>query len=192
MAQPLQVSNNIDALIRRLSQAAGRGEPNAICSEVRDALIDLVSNGASAIPAEYFEESPENYARRLLYRCPDGVFSAMIMVWGRGQGTQVHDHAGKWCVECVLRGQIEIVAYDPSGNPSTDDIVTLTKAETTIAKAGDVGVLVPPNEYHQIRNTGDEAATTMHVYAGEMLWCHTFNPREEGGFHRERCDLGLD
>jgi predicted metal-dependent enzyme (double-stranded beta helix superfamily) len=175
-----------------LSQAAGLGEPNAICAEVRDALIDLASNEASAIPAEYFEESKESYARRLFYRCPDSVFSAMIMVWGRGQGTQIHDHAGKWCVECVLRGRIEIVAYDPSGDPSTDDVVTLTKAETTIAKVGDVGVLVPPNEYHQIRNAGDETAVTMHVYAGEMLWCHTFQPLDEGGFRRERCDLCLD
>ena len=65
------------------------GEPNAICSEVRDALIDLVSSDASVIPAEYFEEGAESYARRLLYRCPDGVFSAMIMVWGRGQGVRV-------------------------------------------------------------------------------------------------------
>ena len=192
VAHPLRVSNNFDALTQRLSHAASLAEPSAICSEVRDALIDLASTEASAIPAKYFEESTEGYARRRLYRCPDGVFSVMIMVWGRGQGTQIHDHAGKWCVECVLRGQIEIVAYNPSGNPSTDDVVTLTEADTTIAHTGDVGILVPPNEYHLIRNAGDEPATTMHVYAGEMLWCHTFQPRDGGGFRRERCDLVLD
>ena len=190
MSQPVHVSPDLDDLIQRLDAAARRSGPHAICQGVKETLIDLATQHASAIPEELFEEDPARYARRLIHRCPNGTFSVMIMVWAPGQGTAVHDHAGKWCVECVLRGQIEITAYTPHGDPSTDAVVELTEAATIVADVGDVGILVPPNEYHRIRNAGSETAATIHVYAGELLWCHTFRPHPEGdGFTRERSEL---
>ena len=34
------------------------------------------------------------------------------MTWGPGQGTPLHDHAGIWCVECVVEGEMEVRQYD--------------------------------------------------------------------------------
>ena len=51
------------------------------------------------------------YARRLLHRDPEGRYSAIVMTWGPGQGTAVHDHGGLWCVEGVVDGEIAVTQY---------------------------------------------------------------------------------
>lgn len=189
MAQPVQTSSDVTELIQRLDRAVARGEPQGICSGIKEALVDLARDHARGIPGDFFEEARDRYARRLLHRAADGSYSVMIMVWSPGQGTPIHDHAGKWCVECVLRGQIAITHYDPVGDPSTDQAPRFIEGRTTTGHVGDVGILVPPNEYHRIRNSCDETAATMHVYAGEMLWCHSFHEAGHGVWSRERCDL---
>lgn len=177
-------------LIQRLDGAVEHADLHVLCNEVRAALqeaIDLIR-----VPPALLREASNRYARRLLYRCPEGTYSVMVMVWAPGQGTPVHDHAGKWCVECVHTGQIEITTFDPISDVSVD-VVRFRESGTQIARRGDVGILVPPNEYHRIENATRETAVTMHVYAGEMLWCHAFHPTKDvGSYIKERLALRYD
>lgn len=189
MVHAPQLSPGINTLIGRLDDAVARLDPRSICEGVHEALEDLAREGLKTIPEHYLRGCADRYARHLLHRGPEGTYSAMVMVWQPGQGTPVHDHAGNWCVECVIQGRIEIVAFDPTGDASADDVVRLTRIGSTVARRGDVGILVPPNEYHSIRNVDSEQAVTVHVYAGDMLWCHAFHPLPSGGYRRERCDL---
>jgi predicted metal-dependent enzyme (double-stranded beta helix superfamily) len=179
-----ELSADVRTLIKRLDRAVSLVQPETICEEVKASLIQL----AVSIPADFLKPAPERYARRLLHRCPDGSYSVMVMVWAPGQGTPIHDHAGKWCVECVIEGQIEITKYNPTSDTSAET-VRFEEVETEIASPGEVGILFPPNEYHRIRNVSDTKAITVHVYAGEMLWCHAFHPIESGEHKKERCDL---
>ena len=41
-----------------------------------------------------------------------GLYTAVVMTWGPGQKTPLHDHAGMWCVECVVEGELEVVQFD--------------------------------------------------------------------------------
>ncbi|MFQ6047017.1 MAG: cysteine dioxygenase [Gemmatimonadales bacterium] len=168
--------------LERLDRAVEHADPHELCGEVKAALqeaIDLIQ-----VPAAFLAEASERYARRLLHRCPDGTYSVLVMVWAPGQGTPVHDHAGKWCVECVHTGEIEITTFDPTSDVSLD-VVRFSETGREVARRGDVGILVPPNEYHRIKNAANDTAVTMHVYAGEMLWCHAFHPTEEAGSYRK-------
>ena len=174
----------------QIEEAVRRHDPTRICSGVKAALEELTAGGATWIPGDYFTGSETDYARKLLHQCPEKTYSIMLMVWQPGQGTAIHDHAGKWCVECVVRGEIEIISFD-----HTEDGDTHRFAETDrlTAHTGEVGILIPPNEYHLIRNVTDRPAATVHVYEGEMLWCHRFEPAGvPGTFARERCTLSYD
>lgn len=173
-----------DRLVERLERAVAHDDPHRICEDVKAALRET----ELTLPEELLAESGERYARRLVYRCPDGTYSVMIMVWAPGQGTPVHDHAGKWCVECVHTGQIEITSFRPVSDIG-QEVVTFVQDGVERAGPGDVGILVPPNEYHRIKNTTDRTAVTIHVYAGEMLWCHAFHDLGGGKFRKERLDL---
>lgn len=181
---PLEAVAGASALIERLDRAVTHESPRRICRAVKAAL----SEAELELSDELLAESAERYARRLLYRCPDGTYSVLVMVWAPGQGTPIHDHAGKWCVECVYRGRMQITTYRPTSDP-TDDLVSFAQTGTEVAGPGDVGIFVPPNEYHRIRNAGDETAATLHVYAGEMLWCHAFHEVAPGQYRKERLTL---
>ena len=37
---------------------------------------------------------------------------AVVMTWGPGQRTPLHDHAGIWCVEGVVEGRMDVTQYD--------------------------------------------------------------------------------
>ncbi len=190
MAHPATKTTESDFFMRQIADAVQERAPTEICSGVKTALEELAVEGASWIPSDFFVGSDTHYARKLLYQCPEKTYSIMLMVWQPGQGTAIHDHAGRWCVECVIRGEIEVISYDhtPDG-----DHHRFAETDRITAFTGDVGVLIPPNEYHLIRNATDKLAATVHVYEGEMLWCHRFEPADvPGTFTCERCTLSYD
>jgi hypothetical protein len=50
---------------------------------------------------------------------------------------------------------------------------------------GASGCLIPPWEYHVLRNRFDDRpSVTLHVYGGEMDQCCAFVPRENGWYER--------
>ena len=82
------------------------------CNAVKDALEDLIRKGSELLADEHMQPAAHCYARRLVHKDPDLRYTVMAMVWGEGQGTALHDHAGMWCVECVYKGRIRVVSYD--------------------------------------------------------------------------------
>lgn len=191
MARPVTRPREADYFVGQIEEAVRLQDPTRICRGVKSALKDLASEGASWIPDDYMVGSSESYSRRILHRCPEGSYSVMLMVWRPGQGTSIHDHAGKWCVECVVRGEVEVVSYHLKGRQG--DLHQFEERDTQRTEVGDVGVLIPPNEYHRLANVSDQTAATIHVYEGELLWCNTFLPTDtRGTFRRERCTLTCD
>ena len=41
----------------------------------------------------------------------EGRYTAVVMTWGPGQGTAMHDHGGLWCVEGVVEGAMTVTQY---------------------------------------------------------------------------------
>lgn len=176
-------------LIQRLDEAVDEPCVNGRCDKVKSILEDVFHSGEDILDARFLQPDAECYARRLLHRDPSGRYSVVAMVWGIGQGTRLHDHAGEWCVECVYRGKIKVTSYDIDGSPQ-DVPVQFHEEATVYAGIGEAGALIPPFEYHTISNAlSDEPSVTVHVYGHELTWCHIFQPIE-GGFERVRKTLG--
>jgi predicted metal-dependent enzyme (double-stranded beta helix superfamily) len=104
------------------------------------------------------------------------------MVWGPGQSTPIHDHAGKWCVECVYQGRIRVTSYRLLSRDEHDRC-RFEREAVVAAGVGEAGALIPPFEHHRIENPYEEVAATIHVYRGEMTSCHTFVENGDGS-HR--------
>jgi len=160
------------------------------CQAVKKVLEAWIHPDADFLSPEFLEPAQDCYARRLLYRHPKGDFTVVIMVWGRDQGTPIHDHAGMWCVECVYRGCIRVDSYDLQGTPE-DEEVGFKEAGSVIAGCGNAGALIPPFDYHVIENAGDEPAVTVHVYGGDMTWCNCYTDLGGGRYRRDRKGLGF-
>src|SRR5215469_2439215 len=103
----------IDSGVRERLDAVVHGESPARVPElVKAILIDVMRTIGFALPDRFRTPRPDTYARRLLHRDPAGAYTAVVMTWGRGQKTSLHDHAGIWCVECVIDGTMEVAQYD--------------------------------------------------------------------------------
>jgi predicted metal-dependent enzyme (double-stranded beta helix superfamily) len=178
----------VEHLIGRLDEAIADADDESCCRKVKQALIDAVDGGRFTLPSPYLEPTPDRYARRLLHRDPAGRYTVIAMVWGPGQHTPLHDHAGIWCVECVYSGRIRVTSYGVrGGNPETG-IVRFAEENEVLAGPGEAGALIPPFEYHVIANADPTTSVTIHVYGGEMTHCHVFTP-VDGGYRRQYREL---
>ncbi len=154
---------------------------------VRDYFQAAIPQGVD-LPGRFTEPDGTQYARHLLARFSSGA-TAIVMVWGKGQGTPIHDH-GMWCVEGVFRGKIEVVRYDLVGEADVQGgPVRLRAAETIHASVGEAGALIPPSDYHTIQNMLATPSVTVHIYGGEMDRAKIFIPEGGGRYRMEEQPL---
>jgi 3-mercaptopropionate dioxygenase len=177
----------MDEMISRLDEAVTIQEQQGCCRAVKTALEEIVRSGKDFIDPALLTPHPERYARRLIHKDPQDRYSVLAMIWNTGQGTPLHDHDGHWCVECVYRGRIEVTSY--SLEAQEGERFRFQPQETVYAGVGDAGALIPPFEYHVLRNPDDVPAVTLHVYKGELDHCHVFVPGDDGEYRRERREL---
>ena len=73
------------------------------------------------------------------------------------------------------------------------ELLRFERQNTVRAGVGEAGALMPPFEYHVLRNPSpDRVCLTLHVYAGEMTECTTFEPVRGDWFRRVTLPLSYD
>ncbi len=152
-----------------------------------------MQGGSLAVPADLRRPIEGTYARRLLHRDPAGQYTMVVMTWGPGQKTGLHDHAGIWCVECVVDGDMEVAQYDLMSEKG--GAFRFERRSQVVAGRGSAGCLIPPFEYHTLGNAAETPSVTLHVYGGEMDHCSIFVPEPAGAsgtFRRQSRQLAYD
>jgi predicted metal-dependent enzyme (double-stranded beta helix superfamily) len=178
-------------LIDVLDRSVRAGEVSEVTSRIAAGLQDLAREGEIRLSAAMTKPLTGTYARRLLHRCSATGYTAVVMTWGPGQQTQLHDHAGMWCVECVVEGELEVLQYDLV--EQIDDRCRFRQRQAVRAKLGDAGSLIPPFEYHVLRNAlADRRSVSLHVYAGEMDHCNLYLPGGDGWWDKSATTLGYN
>ena len=180
-----------DALLKVVEDAYAQPDGESLTRTLRDGLCHLIKSKAVSLPDCVFEPVEGHYARRELYACPERGTTIVAMTWAPEQGTPIHDHCGLWCVEGVWQGQLEITRYELE---ETDgERARFTRYETLTAGTGSAGSLLPPHEYHTIRNPSkDRIAISLHVYQKAMGTCATFTPLGGDWYQRGSKTMCLD
>jgi predicted metal-dependent enzyme (double-stranded beta helix superfamily) len=174
----------VNPLIDRLCEAVRLKDVNAIGERIKNDLESFIPSEGLILPERFRKVKPESYARRLLYSDPELGFTALVMTWGPGQRTALHDHAGIWCVEGVLEGEMEVIRYELM-KEEEDGLCQFAERGSVNATAGTAGALIPPFEHHVLANAHpDQASLTLHVYGGEMTHCDIFQPLADAGTYR--------
>jgi 3-mercaptopropionate dioxygenase len=177
-----RMSDGLTTLIARLDAAVQLGDTEAITRRIKHELEGAIRDRAVALPERFHQVRPDGYARRLLHRNDTLGYTAVVMTWGPGQGTPLHDHAGIWCVEGVVEGRMDVTQYDLV--EEDHDAFRFEQKGCVHAAVGSAGCLIPPFEYHVLANALDTPSMTMHVYGGEMTTCHVFEPVDGGRYAR--------
>ena len=184
-----------EKLIAILDAAVVLGDDHSITDALRRSLCDMIADDGITLPDCVLQPITDHYARRELYTSPEHGYSVIAMTWGPGQGTKIHDHSGMWCVEGVWRGRLEITQYELAEQAREQDLYRFTPAGTIDAGTGSAGSLIPPHEYHTIRNPSDcDIAVSLHVYQRTMVRCGVYSPEgeTEGWQRRGERLLGTD
>lgn len=177
--------------VRDVDAALRAGSIAEITERVQDALKTRTRSGDLRLPAEITSSRPDAYARRLLHRCPTTGYTIVVMTWGPGQHTELHDHAGMWCVECVVDGALSVEQFDVVEERLGR--LRFERRKVVRAGVGDAGCLIPPFEYHILGNAlADRPSVSVHVYAGEMDHCNLYVDAGDGWWQREARSLSYD
>jgi 3-mercaptopropionate dioxygenase len=174
---------DVEPLIENLRAAARLRDTDAIAARIKEDLETFIPAEGLRLPERFRRTRADGYCRRLFYRDPELGFTALVMAWGPGQCTALHDHAGIWCVEGVVEGELEVTRFELL-EETRDGLCKFAERGGVRASAGSAGALIPPFEHHVLANVSpDRIALTLHVYGGEMDHCSVFLP-EPGGLYR--------
>lgn len=129
--------------------------------------------------------NPERYTRHLVYR--DERFQVILLGWGVGQVTPVHDHAGQRCWMMVEQGRLQISDYcwkEDAGAPRLvhDEVVGGAPGEVYIDTCACVHRIANPQDW-------EEPAVSLHVYSRPFDRCGVYC-LESGA--RQVIDLAYD
>lgn len=145
-------------LIDRIRQCTRpESDPRTTARLVADVLTEL-SPTAHLLTVPEREGSADGYTRHTLHTEAD--FSISAVVWRPGQVTEIHDHL-VWCSFLVLQGVETENIFDIDG----DRLVQIGQRQRP---AGSVSGVAPPDDIHQVHNTGDTVAITLHVYGADL------------------------
>ena len=172
-----------EKMIAILDRAVQADTTAAVAERVSLGLVEMIENRLVELPPELKRSQESCYARRLLYSSPDHGYEVILMIWGPGQGTPLHDHAGIWCVDGVLEGCVDVTQYDLIEEKG--DLMRFQAQQTVQASPGMAGTLIPPFEYHTILNPlSDRSSITIHVYGGRLDHCTVFEAEADGWYRR--------
>jgi len=178
------------SLQAKIDAAVRLGDPKAIVERIREDLSSAIRDGSLQLPDVVRTPVEGRYARRLMFSNPELDYTAVAMTWGPAQGTPVHDHAGIWCVEGVVEGEMQVTQYELE--EEHDGLCRFEQKQRVDARVGSAGWLIPPYEHHVLANATDRVAVTLHIYGGEMEQCNIFVARENGWYERQARRLVYD
>ncbi len=148
------------------------------------------ASGALDDPSLFPDPNAARYTRKLVWTDPGGRFVVVAMAWAPGQGAPLHDHGGLWGAEIVIRGLMVETTFELTQR--VDDRWHFRRNEERASPVGCVGLISPPNEYHALRNAGDDVARTLHVYAGDLYRSRTFTELGDGWCRASTVQLSYD
>jgi predicted metal-dependent enzyme (double-stranded beta helix superfamily) len=171
--------------IDRLRDAVRSRDVQTITEKIKRELEEFIPAEGLILPDHFRQARADTYARRLLHRDEELDFTAVVMTWGPSQRTPLHDHAGIWCVEGVLEGEMEVYRYELL-EEQPDGLYRFVLRDEAQARAGSAGALIPPFEHHVLANPQtDQVSLTLHVYGGEMDHCSIFQPEDDNLYRKQ-------
>lgn len=181
----------LQELVSLIDAAIDKNDVTATVETIKSDLCGLLRSGRIGLPQVLTRQVEDHYARRLVHRDRERGYSIVVMTWGPGQRTPIHDHSGMWCVEGVWGGSIDVQQYELV--ETSGDAFRFEPRNSYLAGVGSAGCLIPPYEYHSIRNACDDvAAVTLHIYGGEMACCNVFERHADGTYRCVSRPLGYD
>lgn len=143
-----------------------------------DHVQDLMSSYKSN-PLEwkkYAKFDRYRYTRNLVDE-GNGRFNLMVLCWGEGHGSAIHDHADAHCVMKVLQGELCETRYAwPSVEEQNDNEKELEELEKNTLRVNEICYINDSLGLHRVENPSTvNPAVSLHLYSPPFSTCSVFN-----------------
>jgi len=188
-----KVANTLKELIAELHQVFESDRVNI--EYVNHLLLSYISN-----PTEWkkFAKFDRYKYTRNLVDAGNGKFNLMIICWGEGHGSAVHDHADSHCFMKMLKGELREIRYawptDKSDNeiencPTVDisgsfdingDYIgeELQELSRSTMETNSVHYINDTLGLHRVENASHtDSAVSLHLYCPPYDSCNIFNQK---------------
>jgi len=171
---------SLDDLIAKLHQLFSGDHVNV--DEVQNLMESYKSNPAEWRKFSKFDQY--RYTRNLVDE-GNGKFNLMILCWGEGHGSAVHDHADAHCFMKIIQGSLSEVRFAWPENNQEDS--GLEEIERNILKTNDVCYINDSLGLHRVENSSHtEQAVSLHLYCPPFDSCSMFDQRTG---HKTSCKV---
>ncbi|XP_077096504.1 cysteine dioxygenase type 1-like [Siphateles boraxobius] len=168
----------LDDLIKTLRKIYERGRDKVNVKEVQSIMEAYESKPQEWEKFAYFTEG--RYTRNLVDE-GNGKFNLMILCWGKGYCSSIHDHTDASCFMKILQGQMKETLFEwpdpklPAGMVQKSQRVLLENQCAYIEDS--IGL-------HRMENVSyTENAVSLHLYSPMFKTCQTFD--QHTGYRKE-------
>ncbi|XP_011311897.1 cysteine dioxygenase type 1 [Fopius arisanus] len=111
----------------------------------------------------------------------NGRFNLMVLCWGEGHGSAIHDHADAHCVMKILQGELRETRYAWPSTEYTDsgpEDQELREIEKNTLCTNDVCYINDSMGLHRVENPSTiNPAISLHLYSPPFSTCSIFNQK---------------
>ncbi|XP_038258718.1 cysteine dioxygenase type 1 [Dermochelys coriacea] len=123
---------------------------------------------------KYAQFDQYRYTRNLVDK-GNGKFNLMILCWGEGHGSSIHDHTDSHCFMKILQGNLKETLFEWPGKKGTG---AMTKKSERVLGENQCAYINDSIGLHRVENTSHtESAVSLHLYSPSFDSCNTFDQR---------------
>jgi cysteine dioxygenase len=176
----------IDELIRDFKGKETFLDDNKIAEELTELINSFKLDPTDWQDFAHFDKN--KYTRNLIGLGRGERFGLMILAWGPGQKSPIHDHNGSHCImrilkgtlieslynKCGVEGQEQEMDSDSSLSP-LEEYEHYSKTRETKLETGETAYIHDKIGWHRVSNASNqEPAVSLHLYAPPIEKCKTY------------------
>ncbi|NWV39200.1 CDO1 dioxygenase, partial [Grantiella picta] len=105
----------------------------------------------------------------------NGKFNLMILCWGEGHGSSIHDHTDSHCFMKILQGNLKETLFEWPGKKGNGE---MTKKSERVLRENQCAYINDSIGLHRVENISHtETAVSLHLYSPPFNTCNTFDQR---------------
>ncbi|ARQ70828.1 cysteine dioxygenase [Streptomyces marincola] len=185
----MDVTALIDTVSRTRSQADELTQQEII-GRLSAALTEFTTSAENQHFAEKYHPSG-NYTR-LLLNSPRDAYQIVLVFWGPGKGSPIHDHDATIGAVSALTGETKEIKYLVTGH--VGKYVELAEASRFTIAPGRITPILPEDDkqLHLMVNEEKQWAATVHVYLSAIRRYRQYEAAPGGAFHAAETRLWFD
>lgn len=114
--------------------------------------------------------SSEHYTRNLVAR--NDHFEMLVLCWGVGQQSPIHNHARQNCWMAVLEGEIAEIQFQYTEHAGSG---LLARGSTRLFRPGQVSFINDDIALHRVAPVDGRAGVSLHLYSKPIDVCNVYD-----------------